>query len=291
MKKEFEEFPCDLCGSSNAVEVPYARLYTNDQPVHICRDCGFVYVKYRRPSDVIAEAWSSELYGDLYTARIPAVKARLTYVADFADVEIRLADKTVVDIGAGEGVFLKMVRDEYGASVFGIEPSDTNCDDMRSVGIDCFAGTIEGYAASNDRREADVVTIMWTLEACYSCRDMLGAAHAILKEDGVILIATGSRILVPFKKTLRDYLELEEGRHADTHPFRFSVNTLKGMLAVNGFEPIKVNRHMDSEYLCVIARKRPIGEEIPWKGDDFMQVHDFFERWHRESIHYYPNAL
>jgi hypothetical protein len=160
---------------------------------------------------------------------------------------------------------------------------------MESDGIECFAGTIEDYAASNDRRAADVVTIMWTLEACYSCKDMLEAAHAVLKEDGLILIATGSRILVPFKKTLRDYLELEEGRHADTHPFRFSVNTLKGMLAVNGFEPISVNRYMDSEYLCVIARKQSKGENISWDKDDFMQVHDFFERWHRESIHYYRN--
>ena len=118
------EFPCDLCGSREAVEVPHAREYTNGQPMHICTHCGFVYVRRRRSASRIAEVWSEDLFGANYTAAIPAVKARLTYVAEFLDQSLGLRNKRVCDIGAGEGVFLDLIRQErYGASVFGIEAS------------------------------------------------------------------------------------------------------------------------------------------------------------------------
>ncbi len=125
VQEKYEEFPCDVCGSTDAIEVPYARNYTNGQPIHICKECGFVYVKLRRSAHEIADTWSDELYGDGYTARIPAVKARQTYVAEFVDVNIGLRDKQVCDIGTGEGQFLEINRkEEYGAKVFGTEASE-----------------------------------------------------------------------------------------------------------------------------------------------------------------------
>ena len=53
MQENHREYPCDLCGSTVCIELPYARLYHNDQPVHICRQCGFVYVRYRRSTEAI----------------------------------------------------------------------------------------------------------------------------------------------------------------------------------------------------------------------------------------------
>lgn len=282
----YEEFPCDLCGSGGAIEVPHARHYTDDQPVHICRECGFVYVKRRRTSQEIADTWSDELYGDGYTARIPAVKARQTYVAEFVDVNIGLRDKLVCDIGTGEGQFLEIIRkDEYGAEVFGTEASARNCARLAEMGIEHFKGTIEDFCAGGEveKYRADIVTIMWTLENCRSCRDMLAGAYKILRENGHIVVATGSRILVPFKKPLHTYLSKNP---ADTHAFRFSANTLRGILAVSGFEVTHVNRYMDSDILCMIARKRDREIRIELEGDDFLKVYDFFDRWHKESLFY-----
>ncbi|MEW6664771.1 MAG: class I SAM-dependent methyltransferase [Thermodesulfobacteriota bacterium] len=291
MSSDYKEHACDLCGSSEAVEVPYARLYTGNQPIHICTACGLVYVKKRRSAKAIADSWSDELYGELYTARSPAVKARQIYVAEFADSTLGLRGKRVVDIGAGEGRFLRMLREEYGAEVFGIEPSVRNCEEMTRDGTECFQGTIEEYAGLRKVQHADVVTILWTLEACQSSRGMLQSAHEILRDNGHIVIGTGSRISVPFKKTLRDYIGMENSRPVDTHPLRFSFNTLRGILAVNGFEMVYVNRYRDSEYLCMIGKKKPKDFEIPWKGDDMVKVFDFFERWHRESGYYHEESL
>lgn len=285
---DFEEFDCDLCGSSDAVEIELARQYTADQPIHICRGCGFVYVKRRRTAARIADDWSDELYANAYTARIPAVKARQVYVAEFIDTTIGLKDKTVCDIGGGEGQFLNIIQaSEYGAKAFTIEPSAANCRLMADAGIEAFAGTIEDYIADAEHadRKFDIVTVIWTLENCQSCRGMLDAAHQLLKDGGHIVLATGSRILVPFKKPLSYYLS---DYPADTHAFRFSANTLRGALATSGFEIAHINRFVDTDYLVAVGRKTDKTKDIPWQGDDPDEVIDFFRRWHEESPHYPP---
>ncbi len=287
---DYTEFDCDLCGSADAAEITVARRYTNDQPIHVCRNCGFVYVRRRRSAERIAAAWTHEIYGDGYTARIPAVKARQIYVAETADVEIGLADKTLCDFGGGEGQFLDIVRDpDYGAIPFAVEPSPENCRAMAERGIECFCGNIEAYQASGEKpgRGFDIVTIMWTIENCQSCRTMMDAAYDALADGGHLVIATGSRILVPFKKPLQYYLSTNP---ADTHAFRFSANSLKGLFAVSGFEVTYVNRYLDTDYLVVIGRKAGHVANPQWDKDDHLAVIDFFERWDRETQGHYRDA-
>jgi 2-polyprenyl-3-methyl-5-hydroxy-6-metoxy-1,4-benzoquinol methylase len=276
---------CDLCGSHDAVEIPYSRLYTNNQPIHICTCCGFVYVKHRRASAEIAKVWSDEIYGEIYTAvKNPAMIARQTFVAEFLASKIDLHNKKVCDIGAGEGYFLKYLKDNFSADVLGIEPSFKNCKRMESLGIAAFDGTIEQYVeyVSSELKKMDIVSIMWTLENCFSCIDMLKGASSLLKEGGKIIVATGSRILVPFKKPLNMYLSKNP---SDSHSFRFSINSLSTALSLAGFKVIEKNHYIDSDILCVIAEKSPT-ECFQTYPDNPLEVISFFERWHQESLHY-----
>lgn len=279
---------CDICGCEEAAEIAVLNHYTNGQPIHVCRQCGFIFVRRRRSAASIADMWSEEIYEKGYTARIPAIKARQIYVAEFLDTTVGLAGKSLCDIGGGEGQFLEIIRKpEYGAQVLAIEPSGRNCGYLSDAGIDNFQGTIEDYIAepSQNRRQFDIVTVMWTLENCASCRAMLDAAYEILTDNGVLLISTGSRILVPFKKPLHYYIAAE--RALDSHAFRFSANTLRGLFAVGGFEIAHVNRYIDSDILCMIGRKTDRSRPIPWTGDDPDLVLDFFERWHKDTAAHY----
>jgi len=280
-------FPCDLCGSDNCAEIEAARHYMGAERLHVCRECGFVYVRRRRSAQAIADAWSDELYQTSYTARIPAVIARQTYVAEFIDSEIGLKGKNVCDIGAGEGMFLDMIRkDQFGAGVFGIEPSTANGRLMANLGIDHFVGTIEGYATSGADRKFDIATIMWTLENCQSCLGMLRSAADLLVPGGHVAVSTGSRILVPFKKPLHYYLC--EG-DADTHAFRFSANALARALALSGFEVVAQNRYIDSDCLAMIGKKTDSPpRDLPI--DDWLIVVEFFDRWHEDTQHFYSGT-
>ena len=292
MSGKYEEFPCDLCASNDAVEVPYVRYYTNNEPVYICMQCGFVYVRERRSATEIARAWSEEIYSDdfgadTYTARIPAVKARQTYVADFADINVGLKGKLLCDIGAGEGQFLEIVSSEdYQANVFGIEPSQKNCSLLSKKDFPNFNGTIEDYSKSNlfDEQKFDVITIMWTLVNSYSCVKMVSLAYDMLKPGGKLVLAEGSRLLVPFKKPLDYYFS-----HIpqDLHSFHFSVKALRNLLRKANFEVVEENRYIDSDILCVIGKKVEGEVAQPFEKDNYLEVYNFFERWHVETQMYY----
>ena len=292
-KLNYQECPCNVCQTKEVVEVPYCREYTNDQPVHICKNCGFVYAKFRRTAKEIADSWSDDMYhkeeefsDTHYTARIPAVKARQTYMADTIDTQIGLKGKYLADIGAGEGQFLEIVSEQYQGKVFGIEPSVKNCQIMDKSGFKNFEGSIEDYAASAQCKtnEFDIVTAMWTLAACFSATDMIQAAYKMLKPGGHLVIAEGSRILVPFKKPLNYYFSKEP---QDLHPFHPSANALKNLFKICGFEITFINRYIDTDYLLVVGKKISGTTDASIEKDNYQEVSAFFERWHHETKMYY----
>lgn len=283
---EFRTFPCDLCGADNAEEIAVARAYTDGQPIHVCRECGFVYVRQRRSAKQIAEVWSKEIFQKGYTAKIPAVRARQSYVAEFINNTALLSGRSVCDIGGGEGQFLDIIRNNpYYACVFAVEPSEYNCGILSGLGISHFRGTVEEYLATNGSRRFDVATIMWTLENCESCTRMLDSAYELLVPGGILCVATGSRLLVPFKKPLHMYFSKNP---ADSHAFRFSANTLQGLMARSGFATEQINRYIDSDYLTILGRKVDRKTDLPWKGDDWREIVGFFERWDNETRQFFP---
>lgn len=285
-KDAYKNFPCDICGGNKTIEVPHCRIYTNGQVLHICQTCGFIYVKKRRSCEKVAQVWSKELFGKAYTSKTPLMLARHTYIAEFINQNIGLKGKEVCDIGAGEGQFLNLINKNYKANVFGIEPSEFNCQLMEKAGVKNFLGTLEDYVNNpiDKGYKADIVTMMWTLENSTSPKDLVAGAHKILKAGGHLIIATGSRILVPFSKPLSLYLTPNP---LDTHPSRFSEKTLSALLLRCGFRATQVNPYLnDSLVLCLIAKKIKPLKNAKIKGDDPGQIRDFFKRWHKETMFY-----
>ncbi len=113
---------------------------------------------------------------------------------------------------------------------------------------------------------------------------MIQLAYDLLKPGGTLIVAEGSRILVPFRKPLNLYFS---SLPVDLHPYHFSANTLSGLLSVVGFVDRKFNRYIDSEYLCILGTKPiDIAEETVIVVDESEQVLDFFARWDRETQYY-----
>ena len=263
---------CEVCGSDDHCEIGIAKEYTNGQPLHVCRDCGFVFVKDRRSSKDIARAWErSDVGTPIYAADLASVEARHAYVARIAQDYLH---KSVLDIGSGNGAFLQLLKDKFKVpKLFGVSPSQSDCDTMLDRGIPCFRGMGE------DCKEKgwDAATLIWTLENTGSCKAMIKAARGVLNDGGYIIVATGSRILVPFKKPLDRYLG-----HAplDLHPWRFSAATLMHLLLTNGFLTEYVNGFVDSDYLVVVGRKSEAQPEDLFPKDDYRKVLKFFRDWH-----------
>jgi hypothetical protein len=265
------------------------------EPLHVSKNCSFIFVKRRRSSDEVARFWSEESFAtaekpstaEIFTAARPAIRARLIHILETVDQEIGLDGKTLCDIGAGEGVFLDYAkRLKKPNELFGIEPSPTNCNIPDALGIDRFSGTLESYIESDCiRREYfDIVTIQWTLENCTDCKQMLSGAWEPLKPGGHIVIGTGSRILVPFKKPLQFYISK---RPQDTHSFWFSPKSLTNLFQLSGFESVFVNRYMDNNVLYMIGKKLDVPTSVDLELDDYRETIRFFERWDRDSVEHF----
>ena len=52
---KYIENSCDACGSNEYEEIKCLRKYTKNQPIHVCKNCGLIYVKKRRPPKKVAD--------------------------------------------------------------------------------------------------------------------------------------------------------------------------------------------------------------------------------------------
>lgn len=258
---------CDLCDSDKFTPLDVAKPYIgNQEPPVVCSDCGFVYVRERRSQEEVAKAWD-EIWGEGYSSNWPAVKARLYYVSEWLDQTLGLEGKSVLDIGAGEGLFLKFVK-ERGAHPVGLEPFRENVLKIRSMDIACFHGTAESVEAG----QYDIVTLNWTLENCSDCVGLLKRARQFCKPDGYVCVSTGSRILVPYKKPISSYFSKNP---QDTHCFRFSHNSLCSALAKSGFSVTNRNYWTECDWLVCAATPGEMLSAV----DSPEQVRGFFQTW------------
>lgn len=268
---------CDLCGSSDTVSLPVSAAYTAPEPLPvICASCGFVYVRKRRPVAEIARAWDDIYASGAYNPDWPGVRARLWYVAEFVNRYSKINGRRILDIGAGNGVFLEMMW-RRGMLPSAIEPYPKNAELLKSKGVDVFEGAVEDYFCPPDKR-FDIVSILWTLENCGDCIAMLRKAAECTRLSGMVVIATGSRILVPYKKPLSRYLSKNP---ADTHCFRWSRNSLARALKEAGLMAVGWNDYVDRDEMIVLAMRDDNGVVNP-DSDDPVEVAEFFAEWERQ---------
>ena len=215
-----------------------------------------------------SDAWDA-VFGEGYTAAWPMVAARHEYVAriikDRLNPEPR---KTLLDIGCGEGRFLHKMRNWI--NVVGLDPSADNVSSVEGYGMKAVCGT----ADDADPIPADIATILWTLENTSNPRAMLAYARRCLKPGGRLVIATGSRVLVPFKKPLSSYIPATAG---DLHPTRWSPKSLRNALMASGLQVEWKNSYQDSDWLVVIAKAGDEKSDI--HVDDPKAVISHFEKW------------
>jgi hypothetical protein len=257
---------CDLCQADAPRPLP------QDPRISVCGSCGFVYVPERRNSAEIAASWGEIYASGAYDPMWPAVQARLFYVATWIDQNIGLAGKSLLDIGAGKGQFMREA-DRRGARSLGIEPALDPLDHCR-YGV--LKHAIEDGRLPGD--PFDIVTINWTLENCGDCMAMLRFAREHTKPDGWVVVATGSRLMVPFKKPLSKYLNKDIP--ADLHCFRWSHNSLVGAGAKAGLVAKNVNPFEECDWLVAAFRpEQPFWSELCQDKPD--EILSFFATWER----------
>lgn len=259
--------PCDICDSGKSTPIDA------DPRVHVCDECGFVYVPERRPPDKIAADWDWVYSKGHYDPTWPGVRARLFYVAEWLDQHIGLDGKSVLDIGAGDGFFLDQIR-QRGAHPVGLEAFVANVDKIRAQDIFCHHGTVESIGNIG---QFDLVTFNWCLENNGSLKNPLEFARDALNPDGLVSVATGSRILSGFRKPITSYFNPD--LPADLHCFHFDIIGLSEALIVHGLSPIKWNDYRQNDVMLELAGRSVIRRPVP--SNDPAHARGFFKDWQK----------
>lgn len=143
-----------------------------------CEDTGY---RFYYPPELAGEA---DLYENIFKDTDPTYRE---WGGDhqFAFDRIRSGDR-VLDIGAGAGWFLRRVVEK--AQAFGIEGSEPCRAECASAGLDVRGGTVQDHV-TEWADSFDVVCSFHVLEHVFDVRGFLGAAKAVLKPGGKLIIA------------------------------------------------------------------------------------------------------
>lgn len=224
---------CPICLNSDVAFVQnevHGGIKTN---VFRCLDCDFdfletwdnvEYVKSLYEGDKyvfghnVAEDSNQPLKYDEYIIRYNWLKPHLD------------KNKTLLEIGCGDGKFLKMVRDDVSLAE-GIELSPPQVEKLRAEGFTCHDVMINEMEAS---RQYDVVCMFAVLEHVPNVRDFLTSLKDYLHKDSQIFFEVPN-----LNDPLVSGVDIEEFRnfyYRPIHLYYFTPKSLEKLLNQAGFE-------------------------------------------------------
>ena len=279
--------------SPDAVQLDFLEKYLQPgDSIFVQPISGFVTSSREMGAEDVAKYWSEVIFPDSsqesYSAQFPFAKARLLYVLETTAQFLKLNSRSNLawcDFATGEGVFLELLRRFYpSVEIYGTEHSAALVKQLKSQNFNVSEKALGSVKAGNNKL-FDVSTLSWTLANCIDPLAVLSDVVSQTQIGGYVSIAESSRVLVPYKKSLKDYFS--RATPADLHPSNFSANTLRCLMQIAGLEICYTNRYFDSDVLLVIGRR--IENEVkPTYFDSIDDVVHFFKEWDMQS-HYFEN--
>jgi 2-polyprenyl-3-methyl-5-hydroxy-6-metoxy-1,4-benzoquinol methylase len=227
-----EAVRCDLCEADDAALLVVKKSWR----VVKCRRCALVYVNPRPPRLALAALYDVDEFHDSQIERaeddawVAAARARLALVERYQPTRGAL-----LDVGCSTGWFMSIARDG-GWQVAGIDISTSGVAYSRRRGFDARVATLEQHDFAPG--SFDAITTFDSLEHMPSPTAALRAAHALLRENGVVMITTPNidgafpRLTYNlFGRTIGAW----EHPGPPGHVYQFSRRTLRRALDATGF--------------------------------------------------------
>ena len=227
-----------------------------------------------------------------YSSLNPIMKSRHYYSALFFKKYLK-KNSSFCDFGTGEGNFLlELFRIRKDLKMFYVEDSKFNFNFVKKnfkknfkKKIDGFNGPIEEFNKNKKIKLFDNSALIWTLCNCVDPINVLKNINKSLNKNGLLLIAESSRIMVPFKKPIKNFFNSKIDTK-NTHPWFFSFNSFSNLLEISGFRVIDFNRYYDENDLVVIAKKIDSKLYKPKiKFENPKKVIKFLKLWKFNSNH------
>ena len=267
-----EHVTCDICGSDKSLFL-FDRGRNQEQVTHVlCGQCGLVFVNPRKSAAKIQSHYTSGEFslkarGSSWPSQLKFSQSEQIAVTRFRTLNDCVSLKSidsgkVLEIGCGVGSFLRLMRG-MGWDVLGIEP-DANyaIAGGQEYGIPIRAEIFEETRL--DSSDFDMVCLFHVIEHVESPSGLLRRIWQTLTLNGVLFLECPC-IEKPYGGDLESFFWSD-------HLFTFSQNTMRGLLAITGFNLIRCG--YSGPFLWVIAQKteRNLTAGLVYPLDDPNQV-------------------
>jgi SAM-dependent methyltransferase len=239
---------CPVCGSNDKSQVAYPARIDEDkldgfafasrklpEYMHLqlvkCPVCSVLYASPALAPEFLASAYRDASYDSDEEAEYAAA----TYAHQLDSILESLGDRGVaLEIGAGNGAFLRHLRKAGFREVIGIEPSRQAADKADETIRPLIR--LEMFQASNFAPASiSLISCFQTIEHVADPRGLCSQAYQLLRPDGAIfLIAHDSRSWVT--QMLGEKSPIFDIEHLQL----FSTDSLRFLLAACGFEDIRI---------------------------------------------------
>ena len=274
---------CSICGTclQDCGRLKFYELLGSgsewyEQRLGVCPKCGLIVTKDPFTPEQLENRYKKEskfeydndsLVHDATQKIFPEQSRRQKF---FIDVNIQGDYESVLEVGAASGYNLSLYKDK---TVFGIEPSETNCRLARgNYGVELFPGMWSEFYQKHGGKAYDLVFLSMVLEHIVNPYQFIKECREFCKKYIFIYVPT------------LDYQFVEEpfGLFGEEHVNIFTLEGLHSMMHAAGFSL------MDAEMVYGWKYKLPAGFPAImtlWKkgGEDSLPLPDTTstERLHR----------
>lgn len=230
----------------------------NGYNIYRCPSCGLAQTDLKRTY----ESFVNDFYTKGYFTGDKSRGAYVDYVKDkqytlinlkkvFCEIETIKPSGSLLDIGCAMGYFVSLSL-THGYDAFGLEPSSYAYSAARKkLGSRIERGIIE--TATYGPNSFDIVTLFDVFEHVSNPKECLYNVHRFLRDDGIVVIATGDSDSLLAKLLKRRWTFYTPPQHL----FFFNKQTILTLLRKEHFEPLRffrVGKVLSLQYVLHLAQ-------------------------------------
>jgi 2-polyprenyl-3-methyl-5-hydroxy-6-metoxy-1,4-benzoquinol methylase len=249
-ENSFESVPCDICGTTGALDYLHMEDRLNGVPgtftIVKCQSCGLLFTNPRPNYNFLESLYSSyydgsvgllehqnNSFSDRLKRNIPFRKAYHRLFGNYWGEVLSKSRGRVLDIGCGLGAKLDDLV-QLGCEVSGIEPNPDAAEMCKKRELKVECGLVENMIYPENH--FDDVILFHVIEHLASPKHVLQKILQILKPGGRVFIAcpNADSYLSKFFK------EYWAGWHLPFHFYHFTPQTISKLIGLTGFELVKL---------------------------------------------------
>ncbi len=183
---EKEACKCLLCGADNYIHIADERGLS----VVKCRECNLLYTNPRAVDSEKNYFGDIDIFRDearmIFKGQRPHHRDR-NYIFELKHIKkIKGEGKKLVDVGSNMGFYLRIAK-KMGFDAEGVEPSPSLAKlSSEQWGLKIHNGFLENVSLPD--KYCDVLSLIDVFEHVTNPSELLGTAHRIIKDDGIVVI-------------------------------------------------------------------------------------------------------